>query len=228
MTDIAIQAEKMSIGYERTVCADISFELQQGKSLLVTGHNGAGKTTLLKTLFALMPLLGGRYDLLGTDVNTASPEKLMQAGARFLGQGGRSFDQLSVNRSREALQTLYDFQVAAPPSETANSYAASMRIGNLSIGQRRIEALHLLTAGNPRLYLLDEPFAGVDLTHERYLLDWLTAEQQKQKSFVIVEQRFRRLLPLCDVTMVLRAGEMSYLGPSAELVNEKKAAEVIL
>lgn len=228
MADLAIRAIGMSIGYGQPVCTDISFELQQGQSLLVTGHNGTGKTTLLRTLFALMPMLGGSCELLGIDATRADPETLMRAGARFLGQGGRSFDGLSVKRSREALRMLYHFQNTGRQRETANGYPPSARLGSLSIGQRRMEALRLLMSGNPHLYLLDEPLAGVDTSHEHHLLDWIISEQRRRTSFVIVEQRFRRLLPFCEVTMVLRSGRIAYLGPSSELLDEKKATEVLL
>jgi branched-chain amino acid transport system ATP-binding protein len=218
----------MSIGYEWAICSDISFELQQGRSILVTGHNGTGKTTLLRTLFGLVPALQGECELLGLNVRRASAEKLIRAGVRFLGQGARSFDDLPLERSREVLRKLYGFQPDTAQSDAAKGHHLSARLGDLSIGQRRIEALRLLKAGSPRLYLLDEPLAGVDVAQEDLVLNWIASEQGKRASFIIAEHRFRRLLPVCDVTMVMRSGRIGFLGSSSELLNEQKAAEVLL
>ena len=228
MTDFAVRSSDLSIGYDRAICGGISFELRQGRSMLIGGHNGTGKSTLLKTLYALTPMLGGQAEVAGVSLIEASPERLMRANCRFLGQGARSFDYLSLRQNREVLKALYDFPLSSELSEAFGSLGSSKSIGDLSVGLRRLASMCMLTAGAPRLYLLDEPIAGIDAIHEELIIQWIEAEQQRGASFIIVEQRFRRLLPVCDLAMVLRSGEITFCSKSTELSDDNKIAEFFL
>lgn len=228
MNDFAVRSSELSIGYDRAICSGISFELRQGQSMLIGGHNGTGKTTLLKTLYALMPKLGGYAEVAGVSLAKASPERMMRANCRFLGQGARSFDYLSHRQNREVLKVLYDFPLRLELSEAFSSFGSSKAVGDLSMGLRRLASMYMLTAGAPRLYLLDEPIAGIDVLHEGLIIQWITAEQAKGASFIIVEQRFRRLLSVCDLAMILRSGEITFCGSSSELSDDNRIAEFFL
>lgn len=228
MSEFAAKCVDLSVGYRRIICGGVSFELPQGKSMLIGGLNGAGKSTLLKTLFALMPKLGGSAEVAGVDLIRASPERLMRANCRFLGQGVRSFDHLSMRQNREVLKVLYDFSPGSKIPEAFASLGSSKQVGDLSVGLRRLASMLMLMAGTPRLYLLDEPVAGVDALHEDLILQWISMEQQKGASFIIVEQRFRRLLPVCHLALVLRSGKIAFCGNSSELSSDSRIAEFFI
>lgn len=215
-----LELDGLSVGYaDRPVVENISGSLGYGGSLLVIGHNGAGKTTLLRTLFGLHPKLGGLAKLLGEEIAPNCNSKLIRAGARFLGQGLRCFGGLTVAEHRQVLCRLYGFESAKDFNQTAR-YETKTRVGRLSVGQRRMEALWMLAAGRPRLFLLDEPTAGIDVQHSLEILAWIDETRRQGVSFMVVEHNFERMLEICDKTMVIRAGAVTYFGPSAALRDE--------
>lgn len=213
-----ISIKGLSVGYGSVrVLSNLNLEIPPDQTLLVIGHNGAGKSTLLKTLFRLIPPQGGRASVFGSDLAAHSPRSLLKLGIRFLGQGPRSFDDLRVAESRMLLQRLHGFTPSRLPEPDIPS---QMRIGSLSIGQRRLEALYLLSAGDPRLYLLDEPSAGLDFQHCMELIHWIKNAQERGIAFIIVEHRFRMFLEVARQVAVFKKGTMSFVGPPKDLLAE--------
>lgn len=214
MTLISAQGLSLSMN-ARCILSDVNFQLEHGESLLVVGHNGAGKTTLMKTLFGLLSPEKGAINYSGSSIRKPSPKELMHIGVRYLGQGIRGFNELSVNEHRKVLNRLYGF----PPADSDTYYkkAGNCRIISLSLGNRRIEALTLLSAGRPRLFILDEPSAGLDSINFERIRNWISDQQSKGLSFIVVEHRFVPLVPTFDKCLILRAGKTSYYGLSSIL-----------
>lgn len=226
-----LEVSGLAIGYDGVpVASGISLRVPDGASLLVIGHNGAGKSTLLRSLFGLHPLLRGNGTVGGIDIKSASPRELYIRGFRYLGQGIRSFNGLSIATSRRVLQRLYGFPAAAD-SIFGSSWAPAQfgkRIGQLSVGQKRLEALALLSAGSPRAFFLDEPTAGLDPRHSSEISAWIRRRKEAGISFVVVEQQFRGLLAFFDLAAVMRRGEVSYFGAAASLRDAGRLGEVFL
>ena len=225
---IAVSCSNVTVGYDAVpVLRNVSFELPQGESLLILGHNASGKTTLLRTLFGLQRALEGRWCILGIDMPGGDPKGLVKKGVRYLGQGVRSFDEFTVGQSRSVLSRLYGL---APVRERSPSPRGRdrMRIKTMSLGQRRLEALTLLAAGRPQIFLLDEPTAGLDPRHVSEITGWIDDQMHGGISFIIVEHDFRALLNICQRAMVLRAGMVSFLGSSAKLRDDELFASVFL
>lgn len=210
-----LEAQNLAVGYgARTILSNIEFSLGKGESMLIIGHNGAGKSTLLKTLFGIQPAQGGQAHMFGKNVEEKGPMHLVQSGGRYLAQGLRYFGELRVNEHRHVLDRLYPVgnrhtQQIAPDGHK--------KVKDLSVGQRRLEALSLLLAGNPRLLLLDEPTAAVDIAHSEQILGWINTAQDKGIAVVVVEHNFERMFDICTKTIVLRDGQGTYYGSSATL-----------
>jgi branched-chain amino acid transport system ATP-binding protein len=223
-----LDVAELAIGYAGVpVVSGITLRMPAGASLLVMGHNGAGKSTLLRSLFGLQPILSGTGTVGGMDLRFASAPELYRQGFRFLGQGLRSFNDLSVAESRRVLQRLYGFSAAATGS-VFTRHQSSKKMGHLSVGQRRLEAILLLSAGAPTVYFLDEPTAGLDTRHGAEITEWILRRREAGISFVVVEQRFRELLRVFDLAVVIRRGKVTYFGEGAALRDERQLAEVFL
>src|ERR1700690_4589339 len=75
---------------------DVSFEVTQGEFVCVLGPNGAGKTTTFRALSGLLPLAGGRIELMGHDLAGLQTESLSALGIGFVPEGRRLFAEISV------------------------------------------------------------------------------------------------------------------------------------
>lgn len=226
MIDSLVNVRDLAVGYDgRSILKGVSIDLRRGQVLLVVGHNGAGKTTLLRTLFATMPALAGTMLVTGLDVATVDSHRLLHAGVRFLGQGPRSFDELRVATNRRIMQKLYGWSLYEPGAGTLDG---KRRVGSLSLGARRLEALNLLRSGRPQLLLLDEPTAGLDVRAAAGVFNWIRQGRSDGLSFIVVEHNFRDLLSVCDHVLVIRNGVVSYAGSPEPLQDDAVLASCFI
>lgn len=158
-----------------------------GEILLVHGPNGAGKTTLLRTVAGLHRLDAGQGTVLGVDLGSA--RRALRGAVGLLGHRTHLYDDLTVLDNAR-------FWAAAAGVEEPDARRALERVGveprladvtveRLSAGQRRRVALAVLVARRPRLWLLDEPHAGLD-DSGRDLLDELLAEAVEAGATVVL------------------------------------------
>ena len=150
--------------------ASVDLDVAMGELVLVEGPNGAGKSSLLRLCAGLQPLSGGSGFVLGADLARRGRPR----GIGFLGHASGIYDDLS------ALENV-EFRARLSGGSRAGAAAALERVGldarsrdlavaKLSAGQRRRVGLAALVAAEPRLWLLDEPHAGLD-AEARGLLD---------------------------------------------------------
>jgi zinc/manganese transport system ATP-binding protein len=164
----------------RTILDAVSFELREGEFTGLIGSNGAGKTTLFRVILGLQPPSAGT--LTGGGAIGYVPQKfsldpdMPLRGRDLVGLGidGHRLGLPLPSRARRATVERLLHAVDA-------SAFADARVGQLSGGeQQRILIAHAL-AGNPKLLLLDEPLANLDLRSAREVVDLvarIAAEQQ--------------------------------------------------
>ncbi len=144
--------------------AGVSLSVRRGEILLLQGPNGAGKTTLLRLCAGLLPVVRGTGTVLGFDL--AADRDHIRPHVGLLGHQNGLYLDLTV---RENVR-FWGSTVGATDDEIA---AAMQRLGvadrladvpvrKLSAGQRRRTSLAAIIARRARLWLLDEPHAGLD------------------------------------------------------------------
>lgn len=152
-----LQVQNLSVERgDRMLFRDLSFELQSGDLLQVTGANGSGKTTLLRTLMGLFEPEGGEivWDL--------------EAPPVFLGHQPGISHRLSV---LENLRWLCQLQNIAADEQQLDEALAAVRLmgyqdtfsNQLSAGQRRRVGLALLYLSDNPCWILDEPLTALDV-----------------------------------------------------------------
>ena len=139
---------------------DVAF----GEILLLRGPNGAGKTTLLRLLGGLATLDGGRGTVLGCDLRR--DRRALRAQVGLLGHDLMLYEDLTV------VENLRFFAALSGATEAESRAAldrmqvaprlADVALRRLSAGQRKRVATAALALRRPRLWLLDEPHAGLD------------------------------------------------------------------
>ena len=167
------------------VLASVDLDVSLGELVLVEGPNGAGKTSLLRVCAGLLPLSGGSGSVLGADL--ARRGRARSIG--FLGHASGLYDDLS------ALENV-EFRARLSGGSPMGAAAALERVGldgrlrdvavaKLSAGQRRRVALAAIVATEPRLWLLDEPHAGLD-EQARAALDALLSDAVEAGAAVLL------------------------------------------
>jgi len=165
-----LELENVTAGYNGHIALDnISFNVAHGAQIAVVGPNGAGKSTLFKALVGLTPLHGGHIRIhdrpLGShqdcvayvpqrsEVDWRFPVTVMDVV--MMGRFGR--------QGWMARPTRTDQQVVATSLEQMGiSHLARRSIGDLSGGQQQRVFLARALAQEPHIFLMDEPFTGVD------------------------------------------------------------------
>jgi heme ABC exporter ATP-binding subunit CcmA len=143
--------------------AGADLDVDEGDILLLSGPNGAGKTTLLRLLAGLVPLHSGTATVCGYDL--AHDRQGARRELSLVGHETACYDDLTV---RENVR--FAARAAGASASTADDAlarlglerVAGVRHARLSAGQRRRLALAIGFARDPRLFLLDEPHAGLD------------------------------------------------------------------
>jgi heme ABC exporter ATP-binding subunit CcmA len=157
--------------------AGVDLVVDPGEVLLVQGPNGAGKTTLLRACAGLAPVVSGTAEVLGHDLRRDRRAVRRQVG--LFGHATGLYEDLTVADNVGFAVRAAGGDVAAIGPALArldlHDRLASVPVSKLSQGQRRRTALAALVARRPRLWLLDEPHAGLD-AGGRDLLDAVVAD----------------------------------------------------
>ncbi len=163
-----LSVEGLSAAWEREpVLRSVSFAVGTGELVVLLGPNGSGKTTLLRCLAGLEPLSGGRVRLEGRDLVGLPPHR---RGIALMFQEPALFPHRSVFENIAYAPLLQ----RRPRKEVDNEVGDLVDLlhlggledrdpGTLSGGERQKVALARTLAARPRVILLDEPFASIDV-----------------------------------------------------------------
>ncbi len=164
--DSLLFVDGLSKRYElRRVLNSVSLNVAAGQTLLLLGHNGAGKTTLMNIVTGRMQADAGRVTVAELDVRRKALNARALIG--FVGHDTMLHGGLTVRENiRWFANMLGMADVDARIRELCDQF--EMRafldqvVGRLSDGQRKRASLARALVGQPKLLLLDEPFAGLD------------------------------------------------------------------
>jgi heme ABC exporter ATP-binding subunit CcmA len=186
----------------------VDLSVQSGEVALVVGPNGAGKTSLLRTCAGLLAVSAGEARVLGHDLRQDRMAVRTEVG--LLGHAAPLYDELSASENvRFAVRASGLSADRAEPALERLGIVGRLRrtpVGRLSAGQRRRVALAVLVARRPRLWLLDEPHAGLDAA-ARELLGQLLVEVAGSGVTVLMASHEADLAhPLADRVVAMAGG----------------------
>ena len=188
----------LSCGYgDRPVLNDVNLVVKEGETVLIAGPNGCGKSTLLKAIVGMLPLTNGDISFQGHSIAALSAEQRVRAGIGYLRQTDNIFPSQTVDenlqlagltlprdvyaKSRIEMLDLFDFLKSK----------LNQRAGSLSGGQRQALALAMVFLRPQKLYLLDEPTAGLSPKAAEAILNQIMSFVKHDGSCgtVVVEHR---------------------------------------
>ncbi|MHB1360537.1 MAG: ABC transporter ATP-binding protein [Rhodocyclaceae bacterium] len=226
---LAVRGLSVSIGLHK-VCLDLALDLATGSCLAILGRNGAGKSTLLATLAGLRAADAGTLLL---DGKTYAEHGLREAARRrgWLGQErGDPFASTvldAVLTGRHPHLDRWSWEAAADTEIALQALAAmglagmeAREIHTLSGGERQRVALAALLAQEPRLYLLDEPLAHLDLNHQIATLELLSQRVRAEGSALAMVLHDPNLaLRYCDQVVLLYGDSRHRVGSAADILD---------
>ncbi len=221
---LAVEGVSVRLG-GRLILADVSFTIGAGEFVGLIGSNGAGKTTLLRVLLGLQQLTAGSVSICGRASGRGLvgyvPQKIqldpdMPVRARDLVGLGLDGQRLGIPFPSRGRRELVDEMLEAVD---ASSFA-SQRVGSLSGGeQQRVMIAHALIS-QPRLLLLDEPLANLDIRSAQEIISLLAKVTRQQRVSVLISaHEMNPLLPVMDRVVYL-AGGRSASGTTEEVIRE--------
>lgn len=185
----------------RALFRDLNFTVEAGRVLVVEGANGAGKTSLLRILGGFLPPAAGEVVLSTTSgVVTEAEERGRHVG--WFGHQDGLKPQLTAQENLQFAARLYgNMQGLAPLLDWAGiSRAADFPTQYLSAGQKKRLSLARLKASGRRLWLLDEPFAALDVAGKA-LVEQMLAEHCAAGGIAIVATHERMTLQAAHLTL---------------------------
>ena len=154
----------------RSVLKDLSFVVESGEALVVTGRNGAGKSTLLRVLAGLLPLVSGAASLVPKGEETLAEQ------AHYVGHADALKGALTARENLEFFAAMLDAgQGGASAAQALEAFGlphvADLPASYLSAGQKRRVALARLLVARRPLWLLDEPTTALDAASQRFVAE---------------------------------------------------------
>jgi manganese/zinc/iron transport system ATP- binding protein len=228
----AVEVHDVTVSYNRRpVLWSVDATLPQGQMIAIVGPNGAGKSTLLKSMMGLIPLASGHVEFL------KEPLEKVRARVSYMPQREAVdwdfptsvFDVVLMGRYGKIglfrRPRAADKQVAMEClRKVGMEQFATRQISRLSGGQQQRVFLARALAQDADIYLMDEPFAGVDAATEATILTLLAEMRSKGKTIIVVHHDLQSVAESFDWVLLLNL-RLVASGPVKEVLNEKLLQE---
>jgi oligopeptide/dipeptide ABC transporter ATP-binding protein len=212
----------------------VSFELEAGETLGLVGESGCGKSTLVRLLTRTLAVTAGQIRFLGTDLALIDPRRMPEHKARREVQMVFQDSHDSLNPRYSAFDTIAEplrllagqrnsDEVRAKVEEIATLTGLSHELlqrfpHQLSGGQKARVGIARAAVLRPKLLVLDEPTAALDVSIQVVILQLLaTLKRELGMSFLFVSHDLNVVRLLCDRVLVMYLGRIVESGPAAEL-----------
>lgn len=231
-----LTAEKISAGYRKLqVLFDVTAEFPEKIITVIVGPNGSGKSTLLKTIFGLTDVYSGRILLDGSDITKSPPDKVSRLGIAYLPQLNNVFNELTVRENlMMAGYILEKGAVGKKVAELSDDFPILGQYSNrkavtLSGGEKQMVAMAMALMRRPRLMLFDEPTGNLAPKIAHQILQRITKIRDEYGiSVIMAEQNAKRALQTGDRALLLVSGQVSFDGPSEDLLNNPELGRLYL
>ena len=220
---------------KRVVLSDVSLSVARGEVVGLLGPNGAGKTTCFYSVMGLVKPDAGRIMMDGEDITPLPMYRRAILGLGYLPQETSIFRGLSVEKNIMAVLEL------AEPNKTAREARLEQLLDEfgltrlrgapamaLSGGERRRAEIARALAADPKIMLLDEPFAGIDPISIADIRDLVGELKNRDIGVLITDHNVRETLEIVDRAYIIYDGRVLFTGSPSELVADENVRRLYL
>ena len=224
----ALSVHGLTVSYgEKPAVFSVDATFPAGEMIAIVGPNGAGKSTLLKAVLGVVKPLSGRVSVFGAPLSKAR-HRLAYVPQRASVDGGfptRVIDVVMMGLYRDLgllrlVRSHHREKAMSALERVGMADFADRQIGQLSGGQQQRVFLARSLAQDADLYLLDEPFAGVDAATERAIVDVLKQLRDEQRTVVCVHHDLSTVDDYFDRVLLINVRKIAE-GPVGSVFSEQ-------
>lgn len=210
-------------GIERNIVNDISFNVNDGEMIVITGPNGGGKSTLAKVLMGIEEADSGQIILDGEDISSYDIDHRANAGMGYAFQQPPRFKGMTVEKflSLAAGRPLSEAEVCKMLSGVgicAKEYLKREVDNTLSGGEMKRLEIATVLAKPHKLCIFDEPEAGIDLWSFSMLVNQFKTIHEKKNEMLILISHQERIIEMADRIIVIEDGKIKQIGAKEEIL----------
>jgi len=206
---------------------DISFHVNQEEIFSIIGANSAGKSTILKSISGLIRPSSGQEEFLGSRIDAAEPDVIVDLGISLVPEGRGLFSKLTV---LENLELGAFTKRARPFSRESLAWVMEMfpilkqregqLAGKMSGGEQQMIAIGRALMSQPKLLMLDEPSLGLAPLVVKLIFELIQTLNKQKVTILLVEQNIHQALKIARRAFVLKTGRVTMTGKGEELLTD--------
>ena len=220
---------------DKKIISEIGFVVNSGDIYGLLGPNGAGKTTTFYIIAGLLSSDKGQIILSDEDISDLPMHQRSKRGIKYLPQEPSIFQNLSVYENLYGLAELsfnnkndIDIFIDNCMEEFNLSKIADLKGRQLSGGQRRKVEIARTLAADPKIILLDEPFAGIDPIAIEDIKNVLMKLLKRNIGILITDHNVRETLEICNKAAIISDGKIIAEGNKESLISNEMVNEAYL
>jgi manganese/zinc/iron transport system ATP- binding protein len=227
-----LQVEGLCFAYEQTpVLENISFKIKKGALTAIIGPNGAGKSTLLKTCLGLVRKTSGEVSFFGKSLEQVRQKVayMPQRTAVDWSFPASALDIVCMGLYRHIgwlrpVTKKHKYLARLALGRVGMEEFAERQIGALSGGQQQRVFLARALIQNPDLYIMDEPFSGIDAASEKNILESLLSLKGEGKTVLCVHHDLQTVKSYFDEALLLNVNLIT-AGPVEKVITKENLSK---
>ena len=229
-----LAAKSISKSFDsRIILRKIDIYLNQGEMLGLLGSNGAGKSTFMNIVLGLLKPDFGNIFLGNSKLTNLAIHERSKLGIAYLPQQTSIFRGLTVYENLLGIAQIIKKNtteqrdvVEKLMAEFSITHLRDVKATSLSGGERRRTEIARCLINNPKVLLLDEPFAGVDLLSIQDIKGLLLKLQARGCAVLVTDHNASQLLSVVDRAYVIANGSIVANGTPRQIVNTTEAKKL--